>query len=47
MNGIDWFSIGTRTIATFMGGVDQIGLGGVPQVAGSAWVSNFGFTTPA
>jgi hypothetical protein len=47
VNGVDWFSIGTRTIATFMGAIDQVGLGGVPQVAATAWVSDFGFTTPA
>ena len=47
INGVDWFSLTTRTIATFMGGVDQVGLGGVPQSAGTSWVSDFGFTTPS
>jgi hypothetical protein len=46
-NGVDWTSIGTRALASFMSSIDQIGVGGVPQSAGSARVSNFGHTTPA
>jgi len=45
-NGVDWIQVGTRVISTFMGAIDQIGLGGVPQAAALCQVSNFGFTTP-
>lgn len=46
-NGVDWYLLATRTLAVFMGSVDQVGVGGVPQIAGKVLVSNFGFTTPA
>jgi hypothetical protein len=46
-DGIDWVLVSTTTIATFMGAVDQIGLGGVPQVAGGVWISDFGHTVPS
>jgi hypothetical protein len=46
-NGMDWLLLTTRTIATFMGSIDRAGIGGVPQVAGTVFVSNFGQTAPA
>ena len=46
-NGIDWFTLTARTIATFMSSIDHVGLGTVPQTANSAEVSDFGLVTPA
>lgn len=46
-NGIDWDLFSTQTLASFIGSVDQAGLGGVPFAAAAAWVSDFGFTVPA
>lgn len=45
-DGLLWVSMGTRTLATFLGSVDRIGYGGVPFTAGQVWISNFGTTTP-
>jgi hypothetical protein len=46
-DGSLWITVGTRTIATFMGACDEYGLGGVPQHAGNAWIGNFGTTVPS
>lgn len=46
-NGVDWDLFFTQTLAVFMGSVDQVGLGGVPQSAGTVWVSDFGHVVPA
>lgn len=46
-NGIDWTLHTTRTIATFLGSIDRVGLGGVPMTAANVIISNFGTTTPA
>jgi hypothetical protein len=46
-NGVDWDLFFTRTLAAFMVSIDQVGLGGIPQSAGVAWVSDFGHVVPA
>lgn len=46
-NGVDWTTLTTRALATFMSSIDHVGLGCVPQSALSAEVSNFGHTVPS
>ena len=46
-DGTSWKTISTRTIATFLGAADEIGIGIIPYGVGQAWIGNLGLTTPA
>jgi len=46
-NGVDWETIGTRTISTFMGSIDRAGIGVDCQSAGAVRVSDFGTLAPS
>lgn len=48
-DGLNWQQLTTRTIATFLGSVDQMGIFCVPaaSVIGAAWFGSFGTGTPS